>query len=433
MLTPTVLVASAASPEALDPQAQLLKHLEGLFALAQVVTMNAERAVHLVEETYRRAFALLASTPLPADERTWLYALMLQVHDERTHAGEADAGDPDVLATERATAGDDFRSRLAEQFVNQALPAAFTTLSADQRLLLMLCEVENLSCEAAGEVLGLPAEAACARLELARAGLHEALYANATEVERHLLDTSLPDNWDRAALAHLARTELVPLPPTLRPAVHAGPSELSTEPVAPDAALVPADDDTRAGLPIPWGRFVTRLTTTLLIILVAGLTGYAFSSLLRREPETNLINLSVEQADEYELDFRTDHPEQAERYVRDRLGWRVVLPGIEGAALQGVGIREVTTGVEAPAFAYEDEASGALVTVFVYNYTLLDRYDDRIVLERDILRQIEDDGNYDLYDLGEERVLVWRNRDDIFVAVTPLTVSDLRDRITFPS
>lgn len=417
-----------------DAATALLAHLDGLFALAQVVTLNAEEAIGLTEETYRRAFAYAAEAALPEDPKTWLYGLLLQVREER-QAAAGDAPDAsDAAGLPAATRPpDDFRSRLAEQFVHQALPVAFSTLPADLRLLLMLCDVERYDCDAAGALLGLPGDEACARLDRARRDLQAALYDNATEVERHLLATSLPAGWEREALGHLARTELVPVPPTLRPAVrqaHQAPARAAAETTAVVAAGPP--EDARPGPP-SWGRIFSRFTATLLLILVAGLLGYAFSGLMRTAPETNVLTLSVEQAQVQNLVFETGDAAQAERYVRDRLGWRLVLPGIDGAVLRGVDIREIAKDIEVPVFFYADAASGEVFALYAYTYALLDRHADRLTMDRDILQQIEDDGNYDLYDLDAVRVLVWRNRDDIYVAVTPTAVEDLRERISFPS
>ena len=426
MHTPYTLLASTHTADDVSDEVReaLLAHLEGLFSLAQVVTMNAEGAIRLVEATYQTAYARLSGAAVPDDPKTWLYALLLEEHAGRTQDPSAtpESQPPDAPPPK---AVDDFRRRLAEQFVHQALPTAFSTLPPDRRLLLMLCYAQSLSTADAGRIVGLSAEQAAASLEQARAELHAALYDNATETERHLLATSLPPNWDRAALVHLAETELVPLPPTLRPAVHA-PAARDPQPLPPS----PADEAARAPA---WNRIATRLTATLLIIMVAGTMGYVFSELLRVEPETNLLNLSVAQSGAAEPGLPTGDPTEAERLVRERLGWRLMVPIIDQATLAGVDVREITDGVTVPVFVYTDDPTGQPITLYAYTYTLLDRHADRIRLERDILQQIEEDGNFDLYDLGEVRVLIWRYRDEIFVAVTPVAVADLRERIAFPS
>jgi hypothetical protein len=63
----------------------------------------------------------------------------------------------------------------------------------------------------------------------------------------------------------------------------------------------------------------------------------------------------------------------------------------------------------------------------------LDLYSDRLSLEADIQNQIVAEQHYDLHDLGEKQVLVWRHRDDIYLAVTRGEAETLQGRITFAS
>ena len=109
------------------------------------------------------------------------------------------------------------------------------------------------------------------------------------------------------------------------------------------------------------------------------------------------------------------------------------MPGIDGAVLSGVAIVEIAPAVEIPAFIFQDPASDGRITLYAYTYALLDRYETRLQLERDILQQIQNERHFDLHDLGENKVLVWRNRDEIYVAVTTGEAESLRDRISFPS
>ncbi len=132
--------------------------------------------------------------------------------------------------------------------------------------------------------------------------------------------------------------------------------------------------------------------------------------------------------------LKTESPEEAEAYVQDQLQWRLTLPSIDQAVLSGVGLREVAPAITVPVFLYQDTAQDdRRIALYVFSYALLDRHGDRIQLEPEIQRQITDDGRFDLHDLGKRNVLVWRNRDDIYVAVTPGNPEALRKRIVFPS
>lgn len=411
---------SDAPTERPDP---LLEHLDRLYTFAQAMVLDASAAARLVEVTYARAYATPPEERPLLEEQTWLYNLMMQAHREEQAGPEraaAEGGAP------QAPVPADFRRRLAEQLVDRKLPTALASLPEDHRLLLLLSDGEGLSCREAGRVLELEEETACQRLEIAQATLQELLLSSVTTVERPLIEEHLPPGWVRAALQRLTQSEFIPLPPTLRQSVAAIAREQRSRP-RPEARL-----RARRRAPGRAWMFVRRAFAALVLIGTAGLLGYTIADLSRPEPDTNLITLSAEQAGRIQPTFRTGSPEQAERFIHDRLGWRLTVPTIDGASLAGVGISEVVPGVEAPAFLFEN-ASGEPIVLFAYSYAFLDRFDDRIHLDADVLRQIEDDQHFDLYDLEEDKVLVWRNRDDIYMAVTRDDAESLSERIFFPS
>lgn len=446
----------------------LMQHLDGLFALAQVMSPNAEQAVQLVEATFRRAFTTPASAdldveatgdaehpegddPLPSQgsdltteiadldtseqARIWLYRLMMQIRNEQVEENGSGAREQATEAVETRTELADLRRQLADEFIDRALPQAFATLPSEQRMLLMLCDVERMGCEDAGRVMDLDPAVSCVRLEKAHVSLHRALYANATAVERQLLETGLPINWKRAALQRMAESRLVTVPPTLRPSIVSIFKSMSQRGRGTGIDVSDADEPTDQHVSggSPWPALLKKFSAVLAIIAVAGLLGYGFSYFALQTPNPNLISLSARQAESVEAHFETSSAEQAERYIYERLGNRVTLPTIADASLQGVSIRSVVDRAEVPILLYEDASTGRPITVYVYSYAFLDRHQKDLVLERDILRQIEAEGNFDLHDLGEEKALVWRYRDDIFIAITSDDAEALRGRIAFPS
>ncbi|MFQ5569496.1 MAG: RNA polymerase sigma factor [Rhodothermales bacterium] len=437
-----LLMASALDASRNDRRDILLLHLDSLYMMAQALTPDPDQAVQLVEATYTQAYATLPLGFTDQENKRWLLQLMMQVHIEQT-----EFENPNLLEVDRAESAASlhmFRQRLAEQIVERVLPAVFATLPEDQRLILLLCEVEALPCADAGVVLGLEAEDARARLASARSAVESALHAETSQRERHLLESSLPDDWLTSTLSHAVESEFSPLPPTLRPAVleasriEPSSAETTTTPSSTPVLvpLNPEQDTTSAPSEQYTRPLMPRLLKTTLLIATVALIGYLASQVLEREPETNLITLSVEQADGIRPTLLTDSPAQAESFILEELNWHLTLPSIDRAVLIGVGIREMASGVRAPVFLYQDPlASGSehTVTLYVFNYAFLDQHKERIHLAPDILRQIEEEQSFDLYDLGKRNVLVWRNRDDIFVAVTSGDAETLRERIVFPS
>ena len=242
---------------------------------------------------------------------------------------------------------------------------------------------------------------------------------------------TLPDTWLRDAFQRVVEAEFGPLPPTVRPTIVAATRTPRTHRKAAVAADRPAETRTEAS-----SRFAVRFRRGLLavlIILTVGLAGYIATTMLEQEPETNLIVLSAEQASTTPLSFEADSTEEAERWVREQLDWRLTLPTIDEARLTGVSVRAVVPGVEVPVFLYEDNTADEPLAIFVYTYALLENNAGQIQLAPDIMEQIKGDHSFDLHDLGAQKVLVWRDRDDIFVAVTAAEAEALRRRIIFPS
>ncbi len=420
-----------------ERQETLLQHLESVYLLAQAISPDAKDAAQFVEETFTQAFVTHPLNHTDHDDKRWLFRMLMhirheQVEFERLVAEEASppGSPPEALQT--------LRRGLAQHVADRALPAVLATLPEAQRLLLVLCDAEVLPCTDAAYVLDLDAETACLRLEQARTAMREALHADVSEHERQLLDQNLPDDWLRPTLRRTVEAMFGPPPPTLRPAILK--ATLLTIPVATIAsALARSRSASSASSPdsalrrkdgMRWYRPVV----VLLLILGIGAIGYVASRSLEREPETNLITLAVRQADAVRPSIETDSAEQAENFVRDELNWLLTLPTIDDAVLTGVGSREVVPGVTVPVFLFDDTLTdGPAITLYVFSYALLERHKEHIQLEPEILRQIQDDEQFDLHDLGRRNVLVWRNRDDIYVAVTPGDPEALRKRIVFPS
>jgi len=416
-----------------EHQETLLQHLESVYLLAQTVSPDATVAAEIVEATYMQAFVTRPLSHIDHDDKRWLFRMLMHIHHEqvafdRLVAEEQTSPPPEALHA--------LRISLAQHVADQALPAVLATLPHEQRLMLLLCDAEGLACTDAGFVLELDAETACQRLEQARTALHEALHADVSERQRQLLDQNLPDNWLRPTLRRSVEATFGPLPPTLRPAI------LKATPlIVPTAKALPTPDSSTSSSPgrssaLPGRGGPYRLLVVMLLILAVGALGYFASRSLEREPETNLITLALQQADAVRPTIRTDSPQQAEDFVQQELGWRLTLPTIDQAALTGVGLREVAPGVTVPVFLYDDtldETDATALSLYVFSYALLDRHKEHIQLEPEILRQIQDHQQFDLHDLGQRNALVWRNRDDIYVAITPGDPEALRKRIVFPS
>lgn len=167
----------------------------------------------------------------------------------------------------------------------------------------------------------------------------------------------------------------------------------------------------------------------LLIILASGLIASGLSNLTKRSQETNLISLSIRQAKHIEAGFETTEPDDAENYVRESLRRRIDVPAIEGAELTGVSIHDAGDGARIPVLLYRNTNESGDIVLYAYSYAFLDAHGRRFQLTSDLLERIEMEDLFDLSDSGEANVLIWRQRDDIFIAVTESDIEALENRI----
>ena len=428
---------------------RLLAPIGRLYALAQALTESEREARRLVEATYARAGEALAAregppppdlpeaddarsddarsddvSPSDSDARGWLFALLVETARDAPDDEAAPPGDAATASAEDAT-DRHFRRRAQERFLRRALPPAFATLAPGQRLLLTLCDVEDLSFAEAADVADLTEDGAREKHTNARADLREALRQMAPRPERPFLeDDALPDDRLRAALRRMAERDLTAPPPALRPAarhaLHHDPGAAARERAASEgrAADRPARSSSKDADRPAWRQPLPRLLVALLLIVGAGAVGYLTTTMLGDDAATTLAALSAERASEANMRLRTDRPERAEQFVRDELGRPLTVPRIDGAVLRGVGLAKVAPGERVPVFRFRDSTSGRPVTAYAYDYALLDRTGERFRLVPRLRRQIQKEGRFATQQVDDHRVLLWRHRDDIFAAVT---------------
>ena len=156
----------------------------------------------------------------------------------------------------------------------------------------------------------------------------------------------------------------------------------------------------------------------LLVIAAAALIGYALSRPDGRDAGPDALVHSLEAASRLRLVLETDTPAEARQFVRDEFGWRVGVPVFEAAALRGVAIAQTAPSVEVPVFLYAD-AEGRDVAVFTYSYALLDQVPDRLRLTDADYADLDGGVPFVRRADGQD-VVLWRDRDDIYVTVSDL-------------
>ena len=146
----------------------VIEQLPGLRRYARALTGDAWAADDLVQDTLERACAKWQLWLAGTDLRAWLFTLMhnLYVNQRRV-----------VQPTTGATPIDDIQSELpaAEGDRDSALDLSrcLQRLPEDQRAVLLLVSLEDMSYGEAAKVLGVPIGTVMSRLSRARARLRE--------------------------------------------------------------------------------------------------------------------------------------------------------------------------------------------------------------------------------------------------------------------
>lgn len=406
----------------------MLKHLDALYATAQVLTLDAEKASSLVEDTFKRIITIREKNLAVPGDRRHLLQLLIQVYHEQNQPA------PPVLLVSpvpESTASknqDSFKQHVLRQFLNRAVPASFATLDDSDRIVLSLCEVNRLSYADAALVLGGDSDSVSIQLEKAKKQLIDKVKATASPDLLNILRQSDPNKWIPKSLEKALKSDFNTVPPTLEPKIQ---STFTRH--HPEAAREALSATSRNRDAIDTKSRLSRGLMTLFLILAAGFIGYIGSTLLIREPDANLLSLSAAKAPRVETVLATTELNEAETFVEQQMQWRLSLPEIENGELTGVGISEITDEVRVPVFLYRDGIApdAEHITLYAFNYALLDEYADRIQLEPDILQAIANDERFDLHDLNDkQKFVIWRSADDIFMAVTPNDPVELRNRIT---
>jgi len=422
----------------------LLKHLDRVFEMARVLAPTEKRASKLVEATYRRA----AQSPAPDDEsvRAWLLRLLLQTYAAR----RSDAATTSSVSTMRRPADllQDFRFQTAEDALQRTVPVAFALRSPREQLVITLCDIVALDPMEAATVLDTNPRDLHDEATAARESLWDAVQNELTAGERTLVDEELPDGALQEAVRRVVAPHLGPVPPTLRPSVSAimdqDPRELQAtspeddfdaidDPVPPQATDSPDSPHRARGSSSHLGERLQKGGIALLVILALSLAAYGVTAyfLPRSAPSTvNLIQLSAEQAGDVEPMLETTNAVEAELFVTEQFGRNIAVPRIDSSVLRGVSIVEMNDAIRIPAFVFTDQATNRRITAYAYTYAVIDQLGDRVQLAQDVRETLQSEQRITLHTTDMGNVLIWRVRDDIYLAVTEGNPRSVRSRIS---
>jgi RNA polymerase sigma-70 factor (ECF subfamily) len=141
---------------------RLVELIPRLRRYARALVGDRATADDLVQDTLERAWAKLHLYRRGTDLRAWLFTVMHNVHVNRVRAART----TDVLDEEMPELAQ--RPRQGDSLLVRDLDRALTRLPVEQRAVLLLVTLEEMSYEEVARALGIPIGTVMSRLSRAR-------------------------------------------------------------------------------------------------------------------------------------------------------------------------------------------------------------------------------------------------------------------------
>lgn len=139
-------------------------HIPQLRRYARALTGDYTAAEDLVQDTLERAWKRIGLWRLGSDLRAWLFTIMHNLHVNQLKADSRKQGQPPEQATLDLSVRPTQEDRLELRDLNKAL----RRLSNEQREVLLLVGLEQMSYEEVAKVLGIPIGTVMSRLSRGR-------------------------------------------------------------------------------------------------------------------------------------------------------------------------------------------------------------------------------------------------------------------------
>lgn len=149
------------------------RHQDAVYRFVLRMVGTRDEALDLVQDAFVRAWQALPQWQPEAQFRTWLFRIASNAALDALRRRRVVAFEPLGGAFEAAADEPDPERRLELKQRVAALEASLAKLSAEHREILLLREVEDMSYEEIGAVLGLSEGTVKSRLARARAALLE--------------------------------------------------------------------------------------------------------------------------------------------------------------------------------------------------------------------------------------------------------------------
>jgi RNA polymerase sigma-70 factor (ECF subfamily) len=155
------------------------RHYRSVLQFAQRISRSSSEAEDLTQETFLAVGRAAGSFDGRASCKPWLFGIASRLMMHRGRSGRRLARFLARLTTHSAEPHTTPHDALVSQQAQRELAQALSKLSSEKRLVLVLTEVEGLSCEEAAQSLQIPLGTVWTRLHHARNELRKQLKRSA--------------------------------------------------------------------------------------------------------------------------------------------------------------------------------------------------------------------------------------------------------------
>jgi len=157
-----------------------IKHLDGLYSYAMVLSRNHADAEDLVQETYVRAIPAMGRLREDSNMKSWLFTILRniwfnQLRKQRNGPQMVEIGTEDGVANNIAEPARNSHDLYVSKLETEQVRAAIQELPVEFREIILLREYEDLSYAEIANVLDCPVGTVMSRLGRARAKLRALL------------------------------------------------------------------------------------------------------------------------------------------------------------------------------------------------------------------------------------------------------------------
>jgi len=156
----------------------IFKYKDSIFNLLYRMTSNYDDALELTQETFMKAFVALPKFRYESSPKTWLFKIALNLslnYRRKEKLFENKKSDINIQAKHKDCNPEQSTS---DKQMSKIIQAAINKLPLDQKAMILLREIEELSYEEIASILNIPIGTVKSRLSRARFFLKKLLLNN---------------------------------------------------------------------------------------------------------------------------------------------------------------------------------------------------------------------------------------------------------------